>query len=141
MPIPQELSLTKDELDDLMLTSWNMRVATIGPGTRINVTPLWFGWAEGKIFFYCRGQKVVNLRRNTTCTVLVDKNERFPELQEQCSGTGEGARRPGPGRARHGRSPLADGQAPVATGGCGAQNESSARGRHWRWVVSRPRKW
>ena len=45
MPIPQELSLTKDELDDLMLTSWNMRVATIGPGTRINVTPLWFGWA------------------------------------------------------------------------------------------------
>ena len=58
-----------------------MRVATIGPGTRINVTPLWFGWGQGKIYFYCRGQKVVNLRRNPTCTVLVDKNERFPELQ------------------------------------------------------------
>ena len=81
MPIPQELSLTPEELDQLMLESWNMRVATIGPGTRINVTPLWFGWGEGKIFFYCRGQKVVNLRRNPVCTVLVDKNERFPELQ------------------------------------------------------------
>ena len=80
MPIPQELALTKDELDELMLSSWNMRVASIGPGTRINLTPLWFGWAKGRIYFTCRGQKVVNLRRNANATVLVDKNERFPEL-------------------------------------------------------------
>ena len=81
MPIPKELSLTPEELDEMMLSSWNMRVASIGPGTRINLTPLWFGWAQGKIFFYCRGQKVVNLRRNPTATILVDRNERFPELQ------------------------------------------------------------
>jgi len=81
MPIPKELALTPEELDELMLTTWNMRIATIGPGTRINLTPLWFGWAGGKIYTYCRGQKVENLRRNPTCTVLVDRNERFPELQ------------------------------------------------------------
>src|SRR3954451_10635014 len=80
-PIPPELALTDDELEDLMTTSWNMRVATIGPGTRINVTPLWFGWAGGRVYFYCRGQKIVNLRRNPACTILVDRNERFPELQ------------------------------------------------------------
>ena len=62
-PIPPELSLTDDELDELMTTSWNMRVATIGPGDRINLTPLWFGWAGGRVYFYCRGQKVVNVRR------------------------------------------------------------------------------
>ena len=79
--IPPELALTDEELDELMTSSWNMRVATIGPGTRINVTPLWFGWAGGRVYFYCRGQKIANLRRDPTCTVVVDRNERFPELQ------------------------------------------------------------
>ncbi len=81
MPIAKELALTPEELDEMMLSSWNMRIATVGPGSRINLTPLWFGWAGGKIYTYCRGQKVVNLRRDPTCTVLVDRNERFPELQ------------------------------------------------------------
>src|SRR5690242_3335416 len=81
MPLSRTLALSPEELDELMLSTWNMRVATIGPGTRINVTPLWFGWAGGKIYFYCRGQKVVNLRRDPTATVVVDRNERFPELQ------------------------------------------------------------
>ncbi|MGH3677374.1 MAG: pyridoxamine 5'-phosphate oxidase family protein, partial [Mycobacterium sp.] len=79
--IPAELGLTAEELDELMTTSWNMRIATIGPGERINVTPLWFGWAAGRVYFYCRGQKVANLRHSPVCTVLVDRNERFPELQ------------------------------------------------------------
>ena len=79
--IPAELGLTAEELDELMTTSWNMRVATVGPGQRINVTPLWFGWAGGRVYFFGRGQKVANLRRNPVCTVLVDRNERFPELE------------------------------------------------------------
>lgn len=40
MPIPKDIALTPEELDALMLTSWNMRIATLGPGTRINLTPL-----------------------------------------------------------------------------------------------------
>lgn len=78
--ISPRLALSDVELDALMTSTWNMRIATIGPGRRINLTPLWFGWAGGKIYFVCRGQKVVNLRRNSTSTVLVDLNERFPEL-------------------------------------------------------------
>src|SRR5919107_547834 len=79
--IAHGVGLTDDEIDELMATTWNMRVATVGPGTRINLTPLWFGWAGGSIYFYCRGQKIANLRRNPVATVLVDRNERFPELQ------------------------------------------------------------
>ncbi|OBK13343.1 pyridoxamine 5'-phosphate oxidase family protein [Mycobacterium asiaticum] len=78
--IPAALSLTTEELDELMTSSWNMRIATVGPGQRLNVTPLWFAWAGGRVYFYCRGQKIANLRRNPECTVLVDRNERFPEL-------------------------------------------------------------
>ena len=45
----------------------------LGPGDRINLTPMWFGWAGGKIYFYGRGQKVVNLRRNAACSCVVLK--------------------------------------------------------------------
>jgi nitroimidazol reductase NimA-like FMN-containing flavoprotein (pyridoxamine 5'-phosphate oxidase superfamily) len=146
MPIPKELSLIPQELDELMLTSWNMRIATVGPGSRINLTPLWFGWAGGKIYTYCRGQKVINLRWAPVATVLVDRNERFPELQ--------GAMFQGTARV------LEDADAESAdldletvrmqmgtkyAGGHGEprepqRNAATARGRHWRWVVFEPRR-
>ena len=81
MGIAKELALDEQQIEEILLTQWNLRVATLGPGRRINVTPMWFGWAGGKIYMYARGQKVVNLRRNPNCTVLVDRNEKFPELQ------------------------------------------------------------
>jgi nitroimidazol reductase NimA-like FMN-containing flavoprotein (pyridoxamine 5'-phosphate oxidase superfamily) len=81
MAIAKELALTPEQIDEILLTEWNLRIATLGPGTRINVTPMWFGWAGGKVYTYARGQKVINLRKHATCTVLVDRNEKFPELQ------------------------------------------------------------
>jgi hypothetical protein len=147
--IGEGLSLTQDELDEMMTTSWNMRVATVGPGTRINVTPLWFGWAGGSVYFYCRGQKIANLRRNPVCTVLVDRNEAFPELQgAMMQGSAEvletvddetadtnlptirtqmGAKYAG----GHGETaPAADDPPPTFA--------ASARGRAWRWVRFTP---
>src|SRR3981189_788217 len=102
--IPAELGMRAEELDELMSTSWNMRVATMGPGERINLTPLWFGWAAGRVYFFGRGQKIANLRRSPVCTVLVDRNEQYAELEgamldgsEICWGTWRNAeRRAGP---------------------------------------------
>ncbi len=144
MPIPRELSLTADELDELMLSSWNMRIATIGPGSRINLTPLWFGWGGGNIYAYCRGQKVVNLRRNPLATILVDRNERFPELQGAMF----------QGRATVLEDAAAENADPHLedvrlqmgakyAGGHGEpaeprRNDSSARGRNWRWIRFEP---
>ncbi|MGE0823558.1 MAG: pyridoxamine 5'-phosphate oxidase family protein [Candidatus Binatia bacterium] len=81
MAIAKELALEQQQIDDILLTEWNMRIATVGPGKRINLTPMWFGWAGGKVYTHGRGQKVINLRKDPTCTVLVDRNEKFPELQ------------------------------------------------------------
>jgi nitroimidazol reductase NimA-like FMN-containing flavoprotein (pyridoxamine 5'-phosphate oxidase superfamily) len=81
MALPRELALDPAQIETLMTTQWNMRIATVGPGSRINLTPMWFGWGGGCVYFYGRGQKVVNLRRNPVCTVIVDRNEKFPELQ------------------------------------------------------------
>ncbi len=81
MPLSKKLALSEDQLEELMTSSWNLRMATIEPGSKINLTPMWFGWAGGRIYIYGRGQKVVNLRRDPTCTIIVDRNEKFPELQ------------------------------------------------------------
>lgn len=81
MPLSRKLALDEAQVDELLTTCWNCRIATLGPANRINVTPMWFGWAGGKIYIYGRGQKVANLRRNPTCTIIVDRNEKFPELQ------------------------------------------------------------
>ena len=146
--IPKELGLTDDELEELMTTSWNMRVATVGPGTRINLTPLWFGWGGGKIYFYCRGQKITNIRRNPECTILVDRNERFPELQgvmfQGKAVVLEDA------DAENAEPDMEDVRWQMGTkyaGGHGeaapppgekVRNSASARGRGWRWVVFTP---
>ncbi len=146
MPISKKLALSDEQLEELMLTTWNMRIATLGPGTRINMTPMWFAWAGGRIYTYGRGQKVVNVRRNGTCTVVVDRNEKFPELQAAMF-QGEAhvletaedeaadpyleeirvqmARKYNGG---HGRPPVDD----------PAPNAATARGDNARWIVFEP---
>jgi nitroimidazol reductase NimA-like FMN-containing flavoprotein (pyridoxamine 5'-phosphate oxidase superfamily) len=146
MALPRELALSDAQVDEIMTTQWNMRVATLGPGVRINLTPMWFGWAGGRVYFYARGQKVVNLRRQAECTVLVDRNEKFPELQgimlqgqARVLETAEDeqadpyldAVRVQMGRkynGGHGQPPAADPPPFAAT----------ARGRNRRWVVLAP---
>lgn len=146
--IPAELSLTPDELDELMTTTWNMRVASVGPGERINLTPLWFGWGGGCIYFYCRGQKVVNLRRNPVCTILVDRNERFPELQGamfqgraavlEDAAAEEADPHLAAVRGQMGRKYAGGHGEPV--GAEPVLNSATARGRSWRWIVLEPER-
>jgi nitroimidazol reductase NimA-like FMN-containing flavoprotein (pyridoxamine 5'-phosphate oxidase superfamily) len=146
--IPPELGLTSDELDELMTTSWNMRVATVGPAERINLTPLWFGWGGGRIYFYCRGQKIVNLRRNASCTILVDRNDRFPELQGamfqgRATVLEDAAAEEADPHLERVRWQMGTkyagghGEASPTTGDQ-VRNAASARGRSWRWVAFQP---
>lgn len=81
MALPRELALDPEQIEEIMTSEWNLRIATHSPGDRINLTPMWFGWAGGRIYIYGRGQKIANLRRQPECTVIVDRNEKFPELQ------------------------------------------------------------
>lgn len=81
MPIRRDLSLTGEERDRILNEEWNMRISTVSPSGRINATPLWFVWHMGRVWSYCRGQKVHNMRQDPRCTVLVDRAERFGELQ------------------------------------------------------------
>ena len=58
-----------------------LRIATIGSGNEINLTPMTFGWAGGRVYIFGRGQKIANLRRRSAATVLVDTGERWRDLK------------------------------------------------------------
>lgn len=148
MPLSKKLALTEAQIEELMLDCWNCRIATLGPATRINITPMWFGWTAGKIYIYGRGQKIVNLRRIPSCTIIVDRNEKFPELQaimlqgeatvlEDAAAENAdphlSAARLQMGRKYNGGhgQPAADDPPP---------NSASARGSNGRWLVFTPDK-
>lgn len=142
MALNRDLALTDAERDQILEREWNMRIATISPSGRINMTPLWFVWHNGNVWTYCRGKKVDNLRTNANCTVLVDCAERFLELQgimiqgqahiledaaAEDADPDMAKVRELMGRKYHG------GHGEDASGEP-TPNTASARGKSWRWV-------
>ena len=79
--INPDIQLSEQDIDALMRTCNRCRIATIGPGTDINLTPMTFGWANGKAYIFGRGQKIANLRRQPTATVLVDVGDAWKTLK------------------------------------------------------------
>ena len=79
--IAAKLRMSEADIDALMAAESRIRIATIGPGSDINLTPMTFGWAGGRVYIFGRGQKVANLRRNPTATVLVDVGDAWRELK------------------------------------------------------------
>lgn len=79
--ISSSLNLSSDEIDHLVQTESRLRIATIGPRDEINLTPMTFGWAGGDVYIFARGQKIANLRRNSTATVLVDVGSEWRALK------------------------------------------------------------
>lgn len=79
--IPDSLKLSETEIDKVMTQQTRLRIATLGPGAEINLTPMTFGWARGLVYIFGRGQKIANLRRDATATVLVDIGASWRELR------------------------------------------------------------
>ena len=138
MALSRDLALTQDERDEILAAEWNMRISTTSPSGRINATPLWFVWHGGAVWAFCRGQKVENLRRDPRCTVLVDRAERFRELQGIMI---QGEARILEDEAAEAADPdLAEVRAVYGRKYAGGHGEpsASARGRNWRWVTITP---
>ena len=132
--IDETLRLSTQEVDALLSTCARCRIATVGPGADINLTPMTFGWANGCVYIFGRGQKIANLRRNATATVLVDVGDAWQELKgvmlrgqaRVLETAGEETADPGLDAAR---ANLA------AKHGLAEPYGASASGRSRRWIV------
>ena len=147
MKINGSFALSDTEIEEFLREAKIIRVATHGPGERINLAPLWYCWAEGKVYAYTRGQKVENLRRNPRCTMTLDRNERYPDLQgvmlegtarvlEDAAAEAADAHLDVLVRDAMGAKYANDG---FGSGGS-TRNESTAMGKNWRWIVFTPER-
>jgi nitroimidazol reductase NimA-like FMN-containing flavoprotein (pyridoxamine 5'-phosphate oxidase superfamily) len=140
--IPEHLHLDSVEVDRLMARETRIRIATIGPGQKINLTPMTFGWADGIVYIFGRGQKIANLRRNPIATVLLDTGDSWQELQgimmhgtaNVLESVGEEKSDPSLAKARLnlGR------KSGLIKSGKVAPYEASAAGKSRRWIVFKP---
>jgi len=71
------MSLTPDEIDELLSQPHIAVVATASADGEPHAMPIWYLWRDGKIFFHTgpTSKKVRNLRANPRITVVVDTKQ------------------------------------------------------------------
>jgi PPOX class probable F420-dependent enzyme len=87
-----EIKMTEDEIHTFLHEKRTMSMATIGPGGRIHLVAMWYGFVDGAIGFETKtkSQKVQNLRRDKRLTVLVEDGLKYEELRGvEIAGWGE----------------------------------------------------
>jgi PPOX class probable F420-dependent enzyme len=87
-----QIRMTDEEVDEFLHGRRTMSMATIGPGGRIQLVAMWYGFLDGDIAFETKtkSQKVANLRRDDRLTVMVEDGDRYEELRGvELSGRGE----------------------------------------------------
>ncbi len=87
-----QIKMTDEEIHTFLHERRTMSMATIGPGDRIQVVAMWYGFVDGMIGFEtkAKSQKVQNLRRDKRLTVMVEDGDTYDELRGvELSGWGE----------------------------------------------------
>ena len=78
-----QIKMTDEEIHAFLHERRTMSMATIGPGGRIQLVAMWYGFVDGTIGFETKtkSQKVRNLRRDPRLTCLVEDGETYDELR------------------------------------------------------------
>ena len=87
-----QIRMTDEEIHAFLHERRTMSMATIGPGGRIQLVAMWYGFVHGTIGFETKtkSQKVQNLRRDKRLTVMVEDGRTYDELRGvELSGWGE----------------------------------------------------
>jgi len=86
------IKMTDEEIKAFLNERRSMSMATIGPGGRIHVIAMWYGFIDGAIGFETKtkSQKVQNLRRDNRLTVMVEAGDTYDQLRGvEIAGWGE----------------------------------------------------
>ena len=78
-----QIKMTDGEIDAFLRERRTMSMATIGPGGRIQLVAMWYGFVDGTIGFEtkAKSQKVQNLRRDARLTLLFEDGDYYEELR------------------------------------------------------------
>src|SRR5687767_15989145 len=76
------IRMSDAEIDEFLKGRHSMSMATVNPDGSIHMVAMWYGFLEGCVAIEskAKAQKVMNLRRNPYCTVMVEDGEKYEEL-------------------------------------------------------------
>jgi PPOX class probable F420-dependent enzyme len=77
------IKMTQDEIDEFLSGRRTMTMCTINHDGTIHAVAMWYGFLEGAVAVEtkAKSQKVQNLRRNPTVTMLVEDGDTYDELR------------------------------------------------------------
>lgn len=77
------IKMTADEVDAFLAGRHTMSMCTLNHDGTIHAVAMWYGFLEGAVAVEtkAKSQKVQNLRRNPTMTVLVEDGDTYEELR------------------------------------------------------------
>lgn len=77
------IKMTQDEIDEFLSGRRTMTMCTINHDGTIHAVAMWYGFLEGAVAVEtkAKSQKVQNLRRNPTLTMLVEDGDAYEELR------------------------------------------------------------
>ena len=75
--------MTDDEIAEFIDHSRTATLATVSPGGRPHLVAMWYAMLDGEIWFEtkAKSQKAVNLRRDSTVTVMIDDGQTYDTLR------------------------------------------------------------
>ena len=87
-----QITMTDDEIATFIEQNRTVTMATVGPTGHPHLIAMWYGVIDGEIWFEtkAKAQKVVNLRRNDTMSVLIENGLTYDTLKGvELEGRGE----------------------------------------------------
>jgi PPOX class probable F420-dependent enzyme len=77
------IKMTQDEIDEFLSGRHTMTMCTINHDATIHAVAMWYGFLEGAVAVEtkAKSQKVQNLRRNSTVTMLAEDGDTYDELR------------------------------------------------------------
>lgn len=78
-----DIALTEEERDQFLKDSWTLQVASLGPRGYPHLVAMWYVLIDGKVHFttFRKSQKVLNLRRDSKITVMLESGKLYNELK------------------------------------------------------------
>jgi PPOX class probable F420-dependent enzyme len=78
-----QIRMTAAEVEDFLREQRSLALATLNPDGSIHLVAMWYMWFEGAVAFTskARAQKVLNLRRNPTVTVMSEAGDSYFDLR------------------------------------------------------------
>lgn len=75
--------MTPEEIAETLAAGRDLQVATLGSDGWPHLTTLWYAVVDGVVTFrsFRKSQRIVNLRRDPRCTVLVALGDTYEELR------------------------------------------------------------